>query len=404
MLGVWSAFLFNICLALLPLASAFALVTVSRDHLYTYEATPALAQDVRNRVERLASTLIPLDFDRRRQWDDMVAIELVKGDISAARGFLLSARTMLPARDADQLNRSLHSNATDADIETAALDFLTPGTRARYESSVPLLSRRSASGLATTRAAERLTPLGDARDFELLAGSMMGDADSDPLHFTLTGLGLGLGGPLTPRMSEGASALIEASRDPNFGGQFAEEITNVIGAAAPADRFRSEALARAHDGADPASYPIAAPAFRAAIDPVRAAAAKAVLDQIGAMSEASSPSGAALLLTHARSIRDLPRLQLIALAAGDRATAVAKNAPHDGRLPAAAHGVLKFSNELLSMLGFVALAAIGLIFSTAATAIEAAQRAWRSVRAEHFVVRTARGDLVESFDAPWRTL
>ncbi|MEJ0059513.1 MAG: hypothetical protein WDM79_08065 [Terricaulis sp.] len=58
--------------------------------------------------------------------------------------------------------------------------------------------------------------LGDARDFELLAGAMMADADSDPLHFTLTGLGLGLGGALTPRMSAGASALLAASRRTRF--------------------------------------------------------------------------------------------------------------------------------------------------------------------------------------------
>ncbi|HVZ99076.1 MAG TPA: hypothetical protein VG841_02040 [Caulobacterales bacterium] len=406
MLGVWSAFLFNICLALLPMASAFAIVAVQRDNLYTYESTPSLAQDVRARIERIAGGLIPLDFDRRRQWDDMVAIELVKGDVSAARGFVLSARAMLPSRDADQLNRALHSGASDADIELAALDFLTPGTRARYESAVPLLSRRSASGLATTRAAERPAPLGDARDFELLAGAMMGDADSDPLHFTLTGLGLGLGGALTPRMQAGASALIAAGRDPNFGGQFAQEITDLVASAAPADKFRAEALSRVRGGADPAAFPVASAAFRAAVDAHGLNAVKALLDQIGRMSEASSPSGAALLLTHARSMRDLPRLLLIAEAGGDRATAVAKNAPHDGRLPGAAHGVLKFSGDLISMLGVIALAVIGLMFAASATSVEAFRRAWRNVHADMYATtRRGRNDeLVQNFDVPWRTL
>ncbi|MEJ0059512.1 MAG: hypothetical protein WDM79_08060 [Terricaulis sp.] len=46
---------------------------------------------------------------------------------------------------------------------------------------------------------------------------------------------------------------------------------------------------------------------------------KAILDELGAMSEATSPAGAALLITHARSLSDLPRLRLVAQAAGDRA-------------------------------------------------------------------------------------
>jgi len=404
-LGLWSAVLFNICAALLPLAASYAFTTVARDHLYSYALTPASQQAVRDRVEHLAGGLISLDFDRRRQWEDMIAMELVKGDVSAARGFLLSARAMLSSRDADQLNRALHSNATDADIEAAALDLLTPGTRARYEANVPLLSRRSASGVATTRVMTPPEPLGDARDFELMASSMLADADSDPLHFTLTGLGLGLGGALTPRMQAGASALLAASRDSNFDGEFAQEITARIGAAAPADVFRSEALARVHGSTDPASYPISSAAFRAAVahDPERLAAAEAVLDQVGEMSDATTPAGAALLLTHARSMRDLPRLHLIAEAAGDRAVAVAKNAPHDGRLPAAAHGSLKMTRDLLFALAAVAFAALGMLIAASATVFEAIQRLLSDLR-HGGRIKTAHDDLVQSFDAPWRTL
>lgn len=402
LLGVWSAFLFNICLVLLPLASAFALATVARDHLYSYDLTPATQAAVRGRIERIASNLILIDFDRRRQWDEMIATELMKGDVAAARGFLLCAPAMLSSTDADQLNRNLHSNASDVDIEAAALDLLTPGTRTRYIANVPLLSRRSASGLSTTRALDPPINLGDARDFELLANSMLGDSDSDPLHFTLTGLGLGLGGALTPRMQAGAAALIAASRSPDFNPVFADEITTLVSAAAPAAAFRSAALTRAQGGADPASYPVASVAFRASIDPQRLAVAETVLDEIGAMSDATSLEGATLLLTHARSMRDLPRLRLVAQAAGDRATAVAKNAPHDGRLPGAARGVLSFNRDLMLSLLLAAAAAIGLAFTATATGLEALRRTFGYLR------RDANADddhdLVQSFDAPWRTL
>ncbi|MEJ0059514.1 MAG: hypothetical protein WDM79_08070 [Terricaulis sp.] len=140
-LGVWGAFFFNICLALLPAATAAGFFIVARDHLYTYDRTDASARTVRAKVESIAGELILLDFDRQRQWDDLVAMELIDGDISAARGFLLSARAMLPPRDANELNRNLRAGADDAEIELAALNLLTPGTRARYEATVPLLSR-----------------------------------------------------------------------------------------------------------------------------------------------------------------------------------------------------------------------------------------------------------------------
>jgi hypothetical protein len=400
-LGLWGAFVFNICLVLLPAATAAGFFVVARDHLYTYNHTEASGRAVRAKVETIAGELILLDFDRQRQWDDLVAMELIDGDISAARGFLLSARAMLPPRDANELNRTLRAGADDAEIELAALELLTPGTRARYESLVPLLSRRAASGAAQRREPERFEVLGDARDFELLAGAMLADANSDPLHFTLTGLGLGLGGTLTPRMSAGASALLAASRRPDFADRFAEEITAAIGAAAPADAFRAEALRRAEDGADAASFPIASAAFRAVVDARRLSAATAILDEIGAMSEATSPTGAALLVTHARSLSDLPRLRLVAQSAGDRATAAAKRAPRDGRLQRAASGALVFSQQLIIAMIVAALAALGLALSAGATSFQAIRLVWADLGHKD---RRAGGDLVQSFDRPWRAL
>src|SRR5262249_6417743 len=140
MLGVWSALLFNICLLAAPIAGASALFQVVRDQLYSYVYTPSSAEAVRARVERLSRSLIRVEFDRRAQWDDFVAMELTKHDTAAARGFLLSGPGMLPSNEAGEIRRRAGKGG-DAAIELAALNQLTPPTRARYEANVPLLSR-----------------------------------------------------------------------------------------------------------------------------------------------------------------------------------------------------------------------------------------------------------------------
>ena len=136
------AFAFNLCLVFLPLAAASAIAVISRDHLYAYEYSEAGARAVSNRVERLNGALIQLDFDRQRQWDDLVAMELMAGDVGAARGLLLSAPGMLPGRAANQVRRDAGANADDAAIERAALELLTPGTRAGDRGSLQVVRER----------------------------------------------------------------------------------------------------------------------------------------------------------------------------------------------------------------------------------------------------------------------
>jgi hypothetical protein len=162
---------------------------------------------IAERVEELNAELIQLDFDRTRQWDDLIAMELQSGDIAAARGFLLSGREMLPNSEAAVLRRA----PDDAARELAALEMLTPGTRARYEERVPLLSRRADSAETT---AARVLPnfVGDAADFELMARALITEPSTDAQQFVLTGLSLGLGGEVSAETSAGALALLVASR------------------------------------------------------------------------------------------------------------------------------------------------------------------------------------------------
>jgi len=364
----WLALLFNLCLLAAPLAGAFAFAIIEHDGLYAYSVNANVTRAVRRQVELLAGEMILLDFDRRRQWDDLVALELIDGDVPAARGVLLSARAMVAPNDAAQFGASL-SGSDDAALELAALELLTPGTRGRYEALVPLLSRRSATGVSR-READAFSVLGDERDFELLSRAMLEDAQSDQIQFTLTGLGLGLGGELSPSAREGASILIAATRRDDFPPELRAQFADRLERALSLNSFRAGAAAA---GDDAATYEISAAAFREAAAPQALAVVVADLEQIGALGDAVTPGGAALVLAHARNLNDLPRLRLVGEAAGDRTVAVAKRLARDGRLPRAARGLLTFNRELI-----IALAAFGVALAIAAAV--AGLEAYRALR------------------------
>jgi hypothetical protein len=370
--GIFSALAFNVCLVTFALASAAAFLIITRDHLYTYAYSDAGARVVAARVEKLNGSLIQLDFDRQQLWDDLIANELAppRPDVSAARGFLLSARGMLPDQTARQLDHQLPGNATDAQIEDAALDLLTPGTRSRYEQAVPLLSRNGGD-LRPNPSAYVAGPA----EFQTMAQSIVTEPESDTLQFVLTGFRLSLAGQFTPRMLEGASVLLDAKTRNDYPPQFGAEISALIEASLRTQAFREVALTNAHDEDHAGDFATAAPAFTAALDAHRVAAAKAVLDKLGAMSMAASHSGATALITHAQSLRDLPRLLLIAEAARDRAAAAAKRLPRDGRLLDAARGQLTVNRDLAIAIAIAALAFLGALFVVSMMGWRATRRA-----------------------------
>lgn len=392
-----SAFAFNLCLFFLPIAAASAIAVISRDHLYAYEYSDAGARAVSTRVERLNGTLIELDFERERQWDDLVAIELMAGDVGAARGLLLSAPGMLPARIANQIRRDAGANPEDADIERAALELLTPGTRARYMATVPLLSRRAASG-----ASERRDPpvvLGDEQDFELMARAMLAAPDTDALQFVLTGYSLGLAGEFTPQMARGAAALLTASRRDDYPPTLEAEANAFVAGVLPMSDFRAAAIAGAGAG-DAAAYANSSAAFREALSPDQARAFMLTLAEIGEVSDATSIGAAAALLAHATSFTDLPRLKLLAQSAGDRAAAAAKRLPRDGALLEAARGELTITRDLAGALAAMALALIGLLSVLGWMAYKFGQRIWMRMNSDD----DYGGELVDISSSNWRPL
>nr|MBP6690478.1 hypothetical protein [Hyphomonadaceae bacterium] len=291
------------------------------------------------------------------QWDNMVAMELMANDSSAARGFLLSGAEMLPARSAEVLRRAAADGAGDAAIEVAALQLLLPGTRERYQANVQLLSLRP----TTPPSSQSTATLGDPRDFELMARALLADPETDPLQFVLTGFSLGLAGDMSARMNEGAAALVAATRREDFPEDLSAELHALLAQAMPIENFRTAARVSAEERGSPSDFDNASVAFAASINPEVAARTRALLAEIGDISAATSAAGAATLLTHASTTGDFARLRLLAQTAGDRAAAAAKRLPRDGRLLLAARGELVFNRDLTLAVAAMALAIAGLL-------------------------------------------
>jgi hypothetical protein len=118
------------------------------------------------------------------------------------------------------------------------------------------------------------------------------------------------------------------------------------------------------------------------------------------MGEATSPGAATVLLTHAFSVDDMPRLSLIARAAGDRVAAASKRLPRDGRLLEAAQGELRLTNELITALGFAAFALFGLVALVILKLVQGVRDWWRG----HEVHDDVDDDLIDLSSRTWRPL
>lgn len=397
---MWTALVFNLCLFLLPIASAAAVFVIGRDQLYAYEYNEAGARSIIDRVEALNGGLIQVDFDRQRQWDNMVAMELMANDPAAARGFLLSGAEMLPPRSASVLRRAAADGAGDAAIEVAALQLLGPGTRERYQANVQLLSLRPSA----TPTSESTETLGDPRDFELMARALIAEPETDPLQFVLTGFSLGLGGDLSSAMNDGAVVLLASTRRDDFPAALSDEIHVLLAQAMPIETFRTAAQLSAEDGGSPGDFSNSSVAFAASVNEEAAARVRVMLAEIGEISAATSAGAAATMLTHATTITDFARLRLLALTAGDRAAAAAKRLPRDGSLLLAARGELEFNRDLILALGAIALALAGMLFVIGFKLFQSARDGLRRLNSEDDEDHYSDSELLEISTNNWRPL
>jgi len=365
-LGALTGLVFNISLFALPFVGAALYQTVSSANLIDYAPTPATRAQTRRALKGEAARFVRADEDRRMTWNNLIARELGAGDIAAARGFVLSAPAILRGSDVARIQRQIPRDGDDRDYLSAAIPLIEPSyARQRF---------RSVIGAGDSSAA--FDVLADARETAALAQRWRNGEAVDYVLFALGGATLGAPDVDPDDVRLGASVLKVAKNGARLAPEYAARLDGEVAAAIPPERLRTEldaifqnADAIVDEGA------AAALAFVRAREPAAWSQLSDDLRQIGAMARATSPSGAAQLLTHARTSRDLERLRLLADATGERAVAIAKRTP-DRLILKSARGAIRWSDRLIADIGWTLLAALGFLMSTHAAVFGALRRQW----------------------------
>lgn len=364
-LGALTGLVFNVSLIALPFMGAALYQTISSGNLIDYAPTPATRASTLRALNAEAARFTRPGEDRRMTWNNLIARELGEGDIAAARGFVLSAPAILRGSDAAQIQRLLPPNGGPRDYLAAAIPLIEPSyTRQRFRSVIGTGENAS------------FDVLGDAQETAAIAQRWRNGEAVDYVLFTLGGATLGAPGSKPDDVRLGASVLKIAKNGARLSPEYASRLDAEVAAAVPPDRLRSE-LDSVFQNSDAIvdGGAAAALAFVRAREPEAWSRLSDDLRQIGAMARATSPSGAAQLLTHARTSRDLERLRLLADATGERAVAVAKRTP-DRLILKSARGAIRWTDGLIADIGWTVLAALGFLISTHAAVFGAVRREW----------------------------
>lgn len=354
-----SALALNAGLILLAISAAHVYAAASRPDVYGYDATPSALAATRRDVEDLARGLPPPQADRLSWWNRLVAAELDSGDFSAARGALVAARSMLPARDAARLEAKLPADPDDPAIAAAALTFLEPDVRVRFDGA----------SLAPSQGGVML--VGSLGDLEQRARALVA-GQTDSLDFSLLALTLAMGEDEDSDFASGASALLAARRASALSPALAAHYQALAARALPDARLRAATAAVvASDGGEAAQAALLE-AIRRAVDPRGFEALRADVEALADILRAASPTGAVRLLALAQSTDDVARLRLVAVSSGELGVMVAKRGTPGAILHAAAGTWRLTAKDWLALAG-LALAVV-VILAAMTTGISQALR------------------------------
>jgi hypothetical protein len=364
-LGALTGLVFNISLIALPFMGAALWQTVSSGNLIDYAPSPATRGATQRALKAEAARFVRAGEDRRMTWNNLIARELGEGDIAAARGFALSAPAILRGSDSAQIQRLVPANGSDRDYLNAAIPLIEPSyARQRFRSVI-------GSGENTA-----FDMLGDAQETAAIAQRWRNGESVDYVLFALGGATLGAPDAAPDDVRLGASVLKIAKNGARLSPEYAARLDAEVAAAVPPDRLRSELDAIFQNRENIVDEGAAAAlAFVRARQPEAWSRLADDLRQIGAMARATSPPGAAQLLAHARTSRDLERLRLLADATGERAVAVAKRSP-DRLILKSARGAIRWTDDLIADIGWTLLATLGLLLTTHAAVFGALRQAW----------------------------
>ena len=370
--SIIAALVFNGSLLILPFASVSLLRSATASDLIDYAPTEASIRNTRGALAAEAARFAPAGGGdvRREAWNNLIAREMGEGDVAAARGFALNAPALLGGGDAARVRRQMRPGATDANVLEAVLPLIEPAyARQRFRSVIGRSDERGGFDV-----------MGDARETADTAQRWLGGETVDLFQFTLGGATLTSAGvdPARDDVRLGASVIKIAKNNGRLSPQFSALIDQRLADAVPIDRLRGELTATFQNRDSIVDEGAAATlAFSRAIDHDAYAALTVDLAHIGAAARAASPAGAAILLSNVQSERDLRRLELLAVACGERAVAVAKRTP-TGLALKSAHGAIRWSGQLAGDLMSVVFALVGMLISTHVAMMHALRREWES--------------------------
>ncbi|MAJ09933.1 hypothetical protein [Ponticaulis sp.] len=398
--GWISALIFNILLIISGVVVFLIIQETRNARGAEYEPTSEAITATQDRMGRMFADLIPGHESNRQYWAELIDAEVRQGDITSARGFLLSAPYMLNRQDAAAVSAAATTESTgqhDDRLLTAAKLFLPDDVRARYERAVapPVMDMTPAAPAEAAETEAEAAPeteeeglqsealiedetsatpepeffvLGDARDLAFQsAGWIRGDR-TDVFALSISGLGLiardGLLNELelNSRFFEGASLLKTAIRADRLAPDFERTLRDHLERAMPEDTLRAnlEAAFASNSNLLIQTDAIFA-AFANSVDQPRLRIFLSDLERLAALTEGRATVDALMLIETISSQSDLKRAELISQAGGDRAIALAKHYGEDALN--AATTVMDWSMKLISLIaGFIVLSVLmGLI-------------------------------------------
>ena len=398
--GWISALIFNILLIISGVVVFLIIQETRNARGAEYEPTSEAITATQDRMGRMFADLIPSHENNRQYWAELIDAEVSQGDITSARGFLLSAPYMLNRQDAAAVSAAASTESTgqrDDRLLTAAKLFLPDDVRARYERAVvpPVMDMTPAAPTEAAETEAETAPeteedglqsealiedetdaapepeffvLGDARDLAFQsAGWIRGDR-TDVFALSVSGLGLiardGLLDELEldSRFFEGASLLKTAIRADRLAPDFERTLRDHLERAMPEDTLRAnlEAAFASNSNLLIETDAIFA-AFAESVDQPRLRIFISDLERLAALNEGRATVDALMLIETISSQSDLKRAELISQAGGDRAIALAKHYGEDALN--AATTVMDWSMKLISLIaGFIVLSVLmGLI-------------------------------------------
>lgn len=398
--GWISALIFNILLIISGVIVFLIIQETRNARGAEYEPTSEAITATQDRMGRMFADLIPSHENNRQYWAELIDAEVRQGDITSARGFLLSAPYMLNRQDAAAVSAAASTESTgqhDDRLLTAAKLFLPDDVRARYERAIapPVMDMTPAPPAEAAETEAEATPeteedglqsealiedetdaapeleffvLGDARDLAFQsAGWIRGDR-TDVFALSISGLGLiardGLLDELEldRRFFEGASLLKTATRADRLAPDFERTLRDHLERAMPEDTLRAnlEAAFASNSNLLIQTDAIFA-AFANSVDQPRLRIFLSDLERLAALTEGRATVDALMLIETISSQSDLKRAELISQAGGDRAIALAKHYGEDALN--AATTVMDWSMKLISLIaGFIVLSVLmGLI-------------------------------------------